>query len=97
MGGYGFDFVNLKDLEERLATGGLINPKEAAKYLGLNVHTVRRYIREGKLNASKFGRVYRISMEDLKELERKTKLNLKPKKQPKKKQPKYPKPYWRRR
>jgi len=35
-------------------------PNECALYLGLDVRTVRAYIREGKLRAARCGRNYRI-------------------------------------
>ena len=33
---------------------------DCANYLGLNVHTVRAYIREGRIRAAKCGRHYRV-------------------------------------
>lgn len=47
-------------------------PHEAADLLKLNVQTVLKYIREGKLKASKLGRVYRITAHDLEQLLRDT-------------------------
>lgn len=38
----------------------LLTPDQAADYLQINRETVYRYIREGKLVASKLGRSYRI-------------------------------------
>lgn len=38
----------------------LFTPKQAADYLLVNRETVYRYIREGKLAASRLGRTYRI-------------------------------------
>ena len=38
----------------------LITPKEAAKILGLNVQTLRRYCRENKIRYVKFGNHIRI-------------------------------------
>ena len=41
-------------------TKEVLTPQEVAKYLQLTPDTVYRYIREGKLVASKLGRQYRI-------------------------------------
>ncbi len=38
----------------------VLTPEQAAAYLQINRETVYRYIREGKLVASKLGRAYRI-------------------------------------
>jgi excisionase family DNA binding protein len=38
----------------------ILSPEQAAAYLQINRETVYRYIREGKLVASKLGRTYRI-------------------------------------
>jgi excisionase family DNA binding protein len=38
----------------------ILTPEQAADYLQINRETVYRYIREGKLTASKLGRNYRI-------------------------------------
>ncbi len=38
----------------------VLTPEQAADYLQVNKETVYRYIRSGKLAASKFGRTYRI-------------------------------------
>lgn len=38
----------------------VMTPEQAAAYLQLNRETVYRYIRQGKLIASRFGRSYRI-------------------------------------
>jgi len=39
---------------------------QAAEVLQINVQTLRKYIREGKLQASKLGSDYRITGEDIK-------------------------------
>lgn len=41
------------------------SPEEVAERLGLHVRTVRRYIREGRLKASRIGKQYRIAASDL--------------------------------
>ena len=41
-------------------TREIMTPEQAARYLQVNRETVYRYIREGKLVASKLGRTYRI-------------------------------------
>ena len=38
----------------------IFTPEQAAEYLQVNRETIYRYIREGKLVASKLGRTYRI-------------------------------------
>lgn len=38
----------------------VLTPEQAAEYLQVNRETVYRYIRQGKLVASRFGRAYRI-------------------------------------
>jgi len=46
-------------------TRDVLTPQEVAKYLQLAPDTVYRYIREGKLVASKMGRQYRIQKENV--------------------------------
>ncbi len=41
-------------------TRKIMTPEQAADYLQVNRETIYRYIREGKLVASKLGRTYRI-------------------------------------
>ncbi len=43
----------------------ILTPEQAAAYLQINRETVYRYIREGKLVASKLGRAYRIPRSSL--------------------------------
>ena len=43
----------------------LLTVNEVAKRLKLHPVTITRYIREGKLSALKFGRVWRIKEEEL--------------------------------
>ena len=43
----------------------VLTPQEAAEYLQLAPETVYRYIRQGKLIASKLGRQYRIPKENV--------------------------------
>lgn len=43
-----------------------LTAKEVANLLKLNILTVYEYIRNGKLQAVRFGRSYRIEEEDLK-------------------------------
>jgi excisionase family DNA binding protein len=45
----------------------MYTPEEVAGLLKLDVRTIYRYIREGSLFASKFGRVYRVSEPTLRE------------------------------
>ena len=44
--------------------------KEVADRLRLHPNTLRRYIKEGKLAAMKFGRVWRVEEKDLEEFMR---------------------------
>ena len=41
--------------------------KEVSEVLKLNINTVRRYVREDKIQAAKFGRIYRVREEALEE------------------------------
>lgn len=43
------------------------NLKEVVKLLGLNIQTIRQYIKEGKLKASKVGTHYMVTDEAIKE------------------------------
>lgn len=43
------------------------NLKEVVKLLGLNIQTIRQYIKEGKLKASKIGTHYIVTDEVIKE------------------------------
>lgn len=45
----------------------LMTADEAASYLRVNVNTLRRYIREGKLRAAKVGRAYYLRRRELDE------------------------------
>lgn len=45
----------------------LYNLNEVVKLLGLNIQTIRIYIKEGKLKASKIGRKYVVTDEAIKE------------------------------
>ncbi|HLE82137.1 MAG TPA: helix-turn-helix domain-containing protein [Dehalococcoidia bacterium] len=48
-----------------MATRKILTPRQVAEYLQLDEATVYRYIREGKLLASKLGRQYRIPKENV--------------------------------
>lgn len=43
----------------------ILTPQEAAEYLQVDTETIYRYIRQGKLVASKLGRKYRIPKRSL--------------------------------
>ena len=43
----------------------LLTPEQVAEKLGLHVRTVRRYIREGRLDAVQVGKRYRVTREAL--------------------------------
>ena len=47
---------------------GLLSVEEAARALGVHVRTVRRYIHEGRLQATRIGRLYRIPAAQLQAL-----------------------------
>ena len=47
------------------AVKDIMTPEQVANYLQLNKDTVYRYIREGKLVASRLGRNYRIPKENV--------------------------------
>ncbi|TKJ45374.1 hypothetical protein CEE35_04245 [Candidatus Aerophobetes bacterium Ae_b3b] len=51
--------------------------KEVAQRLKLHPNTLRRYAKQGKLPAMKFGRVWRIEEEDLKDFMRAMKQEVK--------------------
>ena len=51
--------------------------KEVAQRLKLHPNTLRRYGKEGKLPAMKFGRVWRIEEEDIKDFMRAMKQGVK--------------------
>jgi len=43
----------------------LLTTKQVSERLQLKIQTVQKYIRQGKLNAILFGKVYRVSEMDL--------------------------------
>src|SRR5213080_4932684 len=43
----------------------IMKPDQAAEYLQVNRETIYRYIREGKLDASRLGRSYRVPRRNL--------------------------------
>jgi len=43
----------------------ILTPEQAAEYLQVNRETIYRYIRQGKLAASKLGRTYRVPKRSL--------------------------------
>ena len=43
----------------------VLTPEQAAEYLQVNRETIYRYIRQGKLVASKLGRTYRVPKRNL--------------------------------
>jgi excisionase family DNA binding protein len=47
------------------STPNWISTKDAARYLGVNLRTLYRFIDEGELPAYKFGRVIRLLQSDL--------------------------------
>lgn len=55
----------------------LLTVNEAAEILRLGPETIARYIREGKIPAIKFGRVWRVEEKDLEEFIKKRKTGAK--------------------
>ena len=51
--------------------------QEIAERLKLHPNTLRRYIKEGKLAAMKFGRIWRVEKKDLEEFMRANKRGVK--------------------
>ena len=49
-------------------TDVLYSPDEVATLLGLNVRTVRGYVRDGRLPATRIGKQYRIAEDDVRAL-----------------------------
>jgi excisionase family DNA binding protein len=45
----------------------LYSVEQVAEQLGLHVRTIRNYVRDGRLKATRIGKQYRISREDLEE------------------------------
>ena len=45
-----------------------LSPEEVAEKLDLNVRTIRRYIRDGRLNATRIGKQYRIAASEFQAL-----------------------------
>jgi excisionase family DNA binding protein len=54
--------------ERALEMQELLSAEQVAEQLGLQVRTVRGYVRDGKLKAVRIGKQYRIAREDLAEL-----------------------------
>ncbi len=52
----------MQQVDEQLYT-----PQEVADYLKVDVRTVYRWLREGKMNAIRFQREYRIAESDLRD------------------------------
>lgn len=46
----------------------ILTPEQAADYLQVNRETIYRYIRDGRLNASRIGRSYRIRKQSVEAL-----------------------------
>ncbi len=48
-------------MKEEIKALAVYTTEEVAKLLGLNIQTVRKYTREGKIKAKLTGKVYRVS------------------------------------
>ena len=48
-----------------MAVSHLYSTEEVAELLGLNVRTIRTYVRDGKLRAVRIGKQYRIAHDDI--------------------------------
>lgn len=44
-----------------------LSPEDIARELGLSVRTIRRYIREGRIRATKIGKQYRVTTDDFRD------------------------------
>jgi len=58
----------LKIIKMTIQKEKLLTVKETALYLSLSDQTVRRWINEGKLNAVKIGKEFRIKLSEIIEL-----------------------------
>lgn len=57
--------IPLEEIDGMTDIKRVFTPEEAAELLQLNVQTVRRFIRDGKLDAVKIGKTYRIDRAQL--------------------------------
>ncbi len=58
----------LKIIKMTIQKEKLLTVKETALYLSLSDQTIRRWINEGKLNAVKIGKEFRIKLSEIIEL-----------------------------
>ncbi len=52
-------------MKEEIKPLAVYKTSEVAKILGLNIQTIRKYTREGKIKAKRTGKVYRISGQEI--------------------------------
>jgi excisionase family DNA binding protein len=63
------EVLDIKAWQDELAEKPF-NLKEAAEYLGVSTVTLRRWVKAGRLSASKIGRAYTFDVRFLKELKK---------------------------
>ena len=63
------EILDIKAWQDEIAKKPF-NLKEAAEYLGVSSVTIRRWVKAGRVSASKIGRAYTFDVRDLKELKK---------------------------
>jgi excisionase family DNA binding protein len=63
------EILDIKAWQDEIASKPF-NLKQASEYLGVSSVTLRRWIKAGRVLASKIGRAYTFDVKDLKELKR---------------------------
>ena len=63
------EILNMKAWQDEIAKKPF-NLKEAAEYLGVSSVTLRRWVKAGRVSASKIGRAYTFDVSVLKELKK---------------------------
>ena len=61
------EILNIKEWQDEIARKPF-NLKEAAEYLGVSSVTLRRWVKAGRVSASKIGRAYTFDVKHLKQL-----------------------------
>jgi len=63
------EILDIKEWQDEIARKPF-NLKQASEYLGVSSVTLRRWVKAGRVLASKIGRAYTFDVRDLKELKR---------------------------
>jgi excisionase family DNA binding protein len=63
------EILDIKEWQDEIARKPF-NLKQASEYLGVSSVTLRRWVKAGRVVASKIGRAYTFDVRDLKELKR---------------------------